>query len=293
MTDLPFPPNQTTSETELVFDAAAQELEQLLLRLSPDKQEKQAGTISPSRDERPDAKSKPSTASLNDFQKAAIAYQEASDALQLAMERLEEARSNQSNAKARLETKTLDYALAIQTVNDLTDQPMVTESERDTANQHLAHAKSAYKTAKSTHHYQIALSQTAYYAVVQAQATYDTAQLAFDLAKTNDSDADLSGLKHDDKQSETSANNIDFLLNFLSQNLEPEQGETSHLGSDPEPPQLFDPNLPFERRPAIEKPISDNLPNEPKPYRSGHINWTFDDSTPHKTEHTTHDKNRI
>lgn len=291
MTDLHLTPNQTISEAELEFEAASQELNQLLLQLTLDKQETQAGTISPSRDERPDAKSKPSTASLNDFQKAAIAYQEASDALQLAMEQLDEARNSQSDAKTKLETKTLDYALAIQTVNDLADQPMVTESERQAANQHLAHAKSTYNTAKSTHHYQVALSQIAYYTVVQTQATYDTAQLAFDLAKTNDLDANLSGLKHDDKQSETSANNIDFLMNFLSHH--PKQGETSHLGSDPEPPQLFDPNLPFERRPAIERPLAVKHLVQTGETHSGHINWTFDDSTPHKTEHTTHDKNRI
>lgn len=315
MTDLPLTLNQTTTETELTFDAAAQELDQLLLQLTLDKQEvpqKQTDAIALAKEETSDIKPEPITANQavkhtdqltpdtrksdgleqaqKNLQKAANAYQKASDALQLAMDQLEEARNEQSDAKTNLETRTLDYSLAIQTVNDLANQPMVTESERYMASQNLALAKSAYNAAKNAHLYQISLSQTAYYAVVQAQATYETTQLTYDLANTSNLDSQ-SNPRNDDQLSEPSSDNIDFLLNFLRQN--PSQKNTSTPYSDPKTPQLFDSNLPFERRPAIERPLTDEHFVQSDSTHSGHISWSFTDSNPKKTEHITHDKKRI
>lgn len=247
MTDLPLTLNRKTTETELTFDAAAQELDQLLLQLTLDKQEvpkKQTDAIALAKEETSDIKPEPITASQavkhkdqltpdirksdgleqaqKNLQKAANAYQKASDALQLAMDQLEQVRSEQSDAKTSLETKTLDYSLATQTVNDLDSQ---------------------------------------------------------------------SNPRNDDQLSEPSSDNIDFLLNFLRQN--PSQKDTSTPYSDPKTPQLFDSNLPFEWRPAIERPLTDEHFVQSDSTHSGHISWSFTDSNPKKTEHITHDKKRI
>lgn len=65
---------------------------------------------------------------------AEIAYQKASDALNLAMTELETAKKNRSEAQKNFDSKTLNYSLAIQNAGYLEIQPYLSEASIIAAN---------------------------------------------------------------------------------------------------------------------------------------------------------------
>ena len=97
-----------------------------------------------------------------------LSYQEASDALNLAMNELETAKKNRSEAQKNFDSKTLNYYLAIQSAGYLEIQPYLSEASIIAANHNLDVAKKEYDAAQGINQEQETISQAAFYTVVQA-----------------------------------------------------------------------------------------------------------------------------
>lgn len=228
---------------------------------------------------------------------AELAYQEADAALTLAMHQLTLAQKERSEAQNNFEIKTLNYSLAIQNANNLEAQPYLSEQALIAANRDLDVTKKEYDAAQGLIQVQKAISQAAFYSVVLAQAAYDAAKLEFDGA-----DYDYARILRERKlpllgeidppdQAETPPKNIDFLMQFLSQHPLPDYEERDDLTNDQENDATYATNLPFEKRPAIEKPPSiqtaqvtlDNA-------KTGHVTWQFDTIVPPDTANEMENK---
>jgi hypothetical protein len=210
---------------------------------------------------------------------ADLAFTDASDVLQSAMFQLDESKKIKNKAQADFETKISNYSLAIQNANRLESQPYLLEEDLAAANRAFDYYKKEYEAALKENDKQKKSAQDALYDVIKAQASYDVAKLEFDAAKY-DYDRILRERKlpllseNDNKDDGIPDDNIDFLMNFLSQHPLPDY-ESSEI--DPLTGASYDPTVPFENRPAVEPPSSN-------PYRTGHITWYFDPS--HRKKYT-------
>lgn len=222
---------------------------------------------------------------------AELAYQEADAALTLAMHQLTLAQKERSEAQNNFEIKTLNYSLAIQNANNLEAQPYLSEQALIAANRDLDVTKKEYDAAQGINQAQETISQAAFHAVVQAQAVYDATKLAFDGANYDyarilrERKLPLLGEVDLPDQTETPPENIDFLMQFLSQHPLPDYEENDDLINLPEDEATYDTSLPFERRPAIERPPSIQAPQVTLDETNrGHIMWQFDTIVPPDTE---------
>lgn len=220
-----------------------------------------------------------------------LSYQEASDALNLAMNELETAQKNRSEAQKNFDSKTLNYSLAIQSAGYLEIQPYLSEASIIAANHNLDVAKKEYDAAQGINQEQETISQAAFYTVVQAQAVYDAAKLEFDSADYDyarilrERKLPLLGEGEPPEQPETPPENIDFLMQFLNQTPLPDyEGAEDLIDEQVENETDYDASLPFERRPAIEKPDAISITEEElstkEKSRTGHITWRFKSPTP-------------
>ena len=232
------------------------------------------------------------------------AYQAASDGLNLAMQQLEIVKKQRAEAQTAFERKTLTYSLAIQTASNLETQPYLSEKALIAANHDLDVSKQEYEAAQSIHQAQEAFSQAAFYRVVESQAVYDAAKIAYDGA---DYDYDrilrerklpLLGEVEPSVETELPTENIDFLMQFLNQHPLPDYREKDAITDGPQATDETDPidamSLPFEKRPAIEKPPElEALQAQMTQSKSGHITWHFDSpdapDTANDMENTTDD----
>ena len=217
---------------------------------------------------------------------AEIAYQKASDALNLAMTELETAKKNRSEAQKNFDSKTLNYSLAIQNAGYLEIQPYLSEASIIAANHNLDVAKKEYDAAQGINQEQETISQSAFYTVVQAQAVYDAAKLEFDSADYDyarilrERKLPLLGESDPPEQPETPPENIDFLMQFLKQTPLPDyEGAEDLIDEQVKSDIDDDASLPFERRPAIEKPDTISIQEDEQPTikksSTGHITWGF------------------
>ncbi|GAX47975.1 hypothetical protein [Pseudolactococcus reticulitermitis] len=218
---------------------------------------------------------------------AELAFNQASDKLNIVMLRLEEAKKESAEAQKNFETKTLNYSLAIQHANTLELQPHLSEKALITANHDLDVAKKAYDAAQMSNQTQKSNSQTAFYAVVQAQATYDETKLELDGATYDyerilrERKLPLIGEDEFAEQDETPPENIDFLVNFLNQYPLPDYTQNNGITTDDATGIIYDSSIPFEKRPALDGPLPfENQPPIDKAasetLRTGHITWDFD-----------------
>lgn len=233
------------------------------------------------------------------FLTAKLAYQEASDALDLAMKELETAKKQRAEAQKAFESKTLNYSLAIQNASNLETQPYLSEKALIATNHDLEVTKKEYEAAQGINQAQEAISQTAFYTVVQAQAIYDTAKLEYESADyayshiLQERKLPLLGELKSPTQTEpeTPTENIDFLMQFLSSPLPDYEGTDSLTDEQQVTDINYDTSLPFEKRPAIEKPPSIE---EPQPTletsNTGHITWYFDFPVPHNDKNEMENK---
>ena len=222
---------------------------------------------------------------------AELAYQEADSSLTLAMTQLEVAQKDRSEAQRNFEIKTLNYSLAIQNASNLEVQPYLSEKSLTAANHDLDVTKKEYDAAQGIKHEQESISQAAFYTVVQAQAVYDATKLEFDSANYDyarilrERKIPLLGELEPANQTEIPAENIDFLMQFLNHPL-PDYEGMDNLSDDQQVTNAdYDTSLPFEKRPAIEKPpfIMELQPTMDKS-NIGHITWHFDSPIPPKNE---------
>lgn len=229
---------------------------------------------------------------------AKISYQRASDTLNLAMDELEIAKKNRSEAQKNFDSKTLNYSLAIQNAGNLEIQPYLSEASIIAANHNLGVTKKEYDAAQGINQEQEAISQTAFYKVVQAQAVYDAAKLEFDGADYDyvrilrERKLPLLGEDAPPKQPETPPENIDFLMQFLNQTPLPDyEGSEDLIDELVENDTDYDTSLPFEKRPAIEKPDTTSIKEEEQSTieksSTGHITWHF------KSPNTPDNKNEM
>lgn len=226
--------------------------------------------------------------------KANCALINAAEKLQNLKNFLNESEQDRNLAQEDFDTKTLNYSLAIQKVNQLSEQTDVPENDLLLANKALELAKLDYQLALISNNNHKYLIQSTFHNVTSAQIRYDKLKLQFDFAK--DSYDRLLREQHIatpeiDKTLENhhdhSGKNIGFLMNFLKQsplaafeysdntkNNESDQ----QLATDAATGIKYDESIPFEKRPAIERPVlkrnTDNI-KPAKPNQTGHITWEF------------------
>lgn len=222
---------------------------------------------------------------------AELNYQEASDVLNLAMKLLEAAKKKRSDAQINFETKALNYSLALQNANHLEDSLYLSESSIIEADHDLDVAKKEYDAAQGIKQAQEAISHAAVNTLAQAQTVYNLAKLEFESA-----DYDHTRLLREKKMSrfkesepletrDASSDNIDFLMNFLNYPLSPDKDTSIKVSPIHETASTYDSSIPFEKRPAIERPIA--LENQLSlnqtitgKLRTGHITWDFETPIP-------------